>query len=257
MKRMTFERGDARLSVRDYGGDGDPLVLVHGLSASQKSWRRLIADFGDRCRLITYDQRGHGASSRSSDYSWPSFVGDLEALVIELDLSHFAVVGSSLGAGVALEVASQTTECRAVTMIDGAFPVELPPPDTNQLGRIRHNPLFPLRRSLARLSNRGMSMSLVDALALAEAYRNRFNDWNQALRNLACPAQFLLATKEVPGPNGPPAQVARRSTAELAVTLNPLVKVRWIDAGHAIARTNPHEVAEAVIDLEPEGYAHS
>lgn len=95
-------------------------------------------------------------------------------------------------------------------------------------------------------------MSLVDASALAEAYRNEFTNWDQALRNLAWPAQYLLAAEEAPGPKGPAEQSARRATAELAVTLSPLVKVQWIDGGHAMARTNPHEVTKAVIELERE-----
>jgi pimeloyl-ACP methyl ester carboxylesterase len=137
-------------------------------------------------------------------------------------------------------------------MIDGAFPVELPPPNTSQLDRVQHHPLYPILWSVARLRNRGLSMSLVDALTVAEEYRAQFANWKQALCNLACPAQYLLATEEVPGPNGPPAQAARRATAELAVTLNPLVEVHWIDAGHAMARTHPHEVARAVMELELE-----
>jgi pimeloyl-ACP methyl ester carboxylesterase len=252
MKRTRLERGDARLSIRDYGGDGSPLVLIHGLGLGQKSWANLIAALGDRYRIITYDQRGHGSSTQSSDYSWSSFVGDVEALISELALTDFTLVGHSLGAGVALDVASETSRCRAVTMIDGAFPVELPPPNTSQLDRVQHHPLYPILRSVARLRNRGLSMSLVDALTVAEEYRAQFANWKQALCNLACPAQYLLATEDVPGPNGPPAQAARRATAELAVTLNPLVEVHWIDAGHAMARTHPHEVARAVMELELE-----
>jgi pimeloyl-ACP methyl ester carboxylesterase len=250
MKRTTLQRGDARLSVRDYGGDGIPLVLIHGLGSSQKFWAKLIAALSDRYRIITYDQRGHGASARSSDYSWPSFVGDLGALVSEFALANFALVGHSLGAGVALEVASQRSACRAVTMIDGAFPVELPRPDTSQLDRIRHNPLYPIPRSVARLRKLGLSMSLVDALTVAEEYWVQFANWEQALCSLDCPAQYLFAAKEAPGPNGPPTQAARRATAELSVTLNPLVEVHWIDAGHAMARGHPQEVAKSVMELQ-------
>src|SRR5665213_597055 len=105
MKQTTLQRGDARLSVRDDGGDGSPLVMIHGLGLSQKSWTNLIAALGNRYRFITYDQRGHGASTQSSDYSWSSFVGDLEALISELALTNYALVGLSLGAGVALDVA--------------------------------------------------------------------------------------------------------------------------------------------------------
>jgi hypothetical protein len=67
---------------------------------------------------------------------------------------------------------------------------------------------------------------------------------------LTCPAQYLLGTKEVRGPNGPPAQEARRATAELIVNLNPMVQVQWIDGGHGMARTNPLDVARAITRLE-------
>jgi pimeloyl-ACP methyl ester carboxylesterase len=251
MKRTTLQRGDARLSVRDYGGDGSSLVLIHGLGLSQKSWTNLIAALDDRYRFITYDQRGHGASTQSSDYSWSSFVGDLEALIGELALANYALVGHSLGAGVALDVASRTSECRAVTMIDGAFPIEMPPPDTSQIDRIQHNLLYPILSGVARVRNRGLSISLADALSVAEEYRVQCAQWEQALCTLACPAQYLLAIAQTPGPNGQAAQAARNATAERAVVLNPLVQVHWIDAGHGMARTHPHEVAKAVTELEP------
>jgi len=251
MKRTTLQRGDARLSIRDYGGDGSPLVMIHGLGLSQKSWTNLIAALGDRYRFITYDQRGHGASTQSSDYSWSSFVEDLEALIGELALANYALVGHSLGAGVALDVASRARECRAVTMIDGAFPVEMPPPDTSQIDRIQHNPLYPILRGVARVRNRGLSMSLVDALSVAEEYRVQCAQWEQALCTLACPAQYLLAIEQTPGPNGQAAQAARNATAERAGALNPLVQVHWIDAGHGMARTHAHEVAKVVRELEP------
>jgi pimeloyl-ACP methyl ester carboxylesterase len=250
VKHIKLKSEGARLSVRDYGGNGEPLVLIHGLGASQKSWRRLITELGDRYRIITYDQRGHGGSGHSSDYSWLSFVGDLEELIVQLGLTNFALAGHSLGAGVALEVARQTNQCRAVTMIDGAFPVEVPPPDTNQLDRLQHNPLFILLRGARRVVNRGMSMSFADVLALAEEYRHQFPRWEQELRSLTCPAQYLLGTKQG-GPNGPIIQEARQATAELIVSLNPMVKVQWIDGGHGMARTNPVDVARAITGFEP------
>lgn len=251
MKHIKLKCDGVQLSVRDYGGDGDPLVLIHGLGASQKSWRRLITQLGDRYRIITYDQRGHGGSSQSSDYSWFSFVSDLDALVVQLGLTNFALAGHSLGAGVALEVASQTNQCRAVTMIDGAFPVEVPPPDTSQLNRLQHNPVFLLLYGVARLTKRRMSMSFADALAVGDEYLHQFSRWEQELRSLTCPAQYLLGTKQR-GPNGPAGQEARRATAELTVNLNPLVKVQWINGGHGMARTNPLDVARAITGLEPE-----
>jgi pimeloyl-ACP methyl ester carboxylesterase len=110
--------------------------------------------------------------------------------------------------------------------------------------------LQPVRRSLARLRHRGSSMSLADAKTVADEYWAQFAARDQALRSLDCPAQYLLATQEPPGPNGPPNKAARLATAELAVTLNPLVGVQWIDAGHGMIRTHPDEVAKAVMKLD-------
>lgn len=178
-----------------------------------------------------------------------SFVGDLRALIVQLGLSNFALVGHSLGAGVALDVAGQTNQCRAVTMIDGAFPVEVPSPDTHQLDRFQHNPLFLLLRGVLRIANRGVSMSFADVLALAEEYRHQFTRWEEELRSLSFPALYLLGTKQG-GPNGPSIQQARRATAELIVNLNPLIRVEWINGGHGMTRTNPLDVVSAITGLE-------
>jgi hypothetical protein len=55
-----------------------------------------------------------------------------------------------------------------------------------------------------------MSMSLADALTVAEEYRAQFVALEQDLRSLDCPAQYLLAANEAQGPNAPATQAARR-----------------------------------------------
>jgi len=51
---------------------------------------------------VTYDQRGHGASSRASDYSPSSFLPDVEAVVVELALEDVVLVGHSPGSHLAV-----------------------------------------------------------------------------------------------------------------------------------------------------------
>ena len=63
-------------------GDGAPLVLLHGLSATRRNvvqGSRHLAKRG--YRLIAYDARGHGASTPAQSYGYPELVGDLEAVL--------------------------------------------------------------------------------------------------------------------------------------------------------------------------------
>ncbi len=84
-------------------GDGPPVVLLHGLSATRRNvvqGSRALVKRG--YRLISYDARGHGTSSPAPGYDYADLVGDLEAVLAELDLETAALVGSSMGAATAM-----------------------------------------------------------------------------------------------------------------------------------------------------------
>jgi pimeloyl-ACP methyl ester carboxylesterase len=93
----------------DEVGEGPPIVLVHGLSATRRNvvqGSRHLAKRG--YRLIAYDARGHGASSPSPDeasYEYADLVADLEAVIEHLELDRPALVGSSMGAATVLTYA--------------------------------------------------------------------------------------------------------------------------------------------------------
>jgi 3-oxoadipate enol-lactonase len=92
-------------------GEGPPVVLLHGLSATRRNVvqgsRHLIKR---GYRLIAYDARGHGASSPAGSYEYPELVGDLEAVLDRLEIERTALVGSSMGAATALAFALEHPE---------------------------------------------------------------------------------------------------------------------------------------------------
>lgn len=57
--------GDPRL-VYDDMGSGQTVVLIHGWSGSRQYWKRNIEQLSSQCRVLAYDQRFHGDSSRSA-----------------------------------------------------------------------------------------------------------------------------------------------------------------------------------------------
>jgi pimeloyl-ACP methyl ester carboxylesterase len=92
-------------------GDGPPVVLLHGLSATRRNVvqgsRHLIRR---GYRLISYDARGHGASDPAPRYEYADLVGDLEAVLGYFDLERAALAGSSMGAATAMAFALEHPE---------------------------------------------------------------------------------------------------------------------------------------------------
>jgi len=84
-------------------GDGPPVVLLHGLSATRRNvvqGSRALVKRG--YRLIAYDARGHGQSQPGPSYEYSDLVEDLEAVLAELELDSAPLVGSSMGAATAM-----------------------------------------------------------------------------------------------------------------------------------------------------------
>ncbi|MBC9730948.1 alpha/beta fold hydrolase [Streptomyces sp. TRM68367] len=103
-----------RIAYRDHTPPGPratlapPLLLLHGLAGHQGEWDALIPLFlADGHRVVTYDARGHGASTlRPADTTRAAHVRDAVALVDELSLAPVTLIGQSLGGHTAMLLAA-------------------------------------------------------------------------------------------------------------------------------------------------------
>src|SRR6478609_1241925 len=99
----TISNGPVTLHVEDSGGEGRPVVLVHGWPLSGASWSaRLPGLTGAGYRVVTYDRRGFGESDKPGDasgYDYDTLTGDLAAVLTGLDLDDVTLVGFSMGGG--------------------------------------------------------------------------------------------------------------------------------------------------------------
>lgn len=82
-------------------GAGQPVVLIHGYPLNGHSWERQTRDLLDAgYRVITYDRRGFGRSSKAgTGYDYDTFSADLNSLLESLDLRDVVLVGFSMGTG--------------------------------------------------------------------------------------------------------------------------------------------------------------
>jgi len=82
-------------------GSGQAVVLIHGYPLDGDSWERQTRDLlEDGYRVVTYDRRGFGRSSKvGGGYDYDTFAADLHAVLEALDLRDVVLVGFSMGTG--------------------------------------------------------------------------------------------------------------------------------------------------------------
>jgi peroxiredoxin len=96
----TENSTDIELYYEDHGS-GQPVVLIHGYPLDGSSWEKQTAALlGAGYRVITYDRRGFGKSSKPAEgYDYDTFAADLNTLLTTLDLNDVVLVGFSMGTG--------------------------------------------------------------------------------------------------------------------------------------------------------------
>jgi pimeloyl-ACP methyl ester carboxylesterase len=82
-------------------GSGQPVVLIHGYPLDGNSWERQSRELiAAGYRVITYDRRGFGKSSKAgAGYDYDTFAADLDKVLTALDLRDVILVGFSMGTG--------------------------------------------------------------------------------------------------------------------------------------------------------------
>ena len=107
-------------------GTGSPVILIHGWPLSGRSWEKQVPALLDAGhRVITYDRRGFGDSSKpTSGYDYNTFAADLQKLVTKLDLRDVTLVGFSMGGG---EVARYLGAYGAERVSKAVFIAAVPP----------------------------------------------------------------------------------------------------------------------------------
>lgn len=113
------------VAVRDFGGSGAPVLLLHGAGANLVSMQVLAGELSPRFRVIAVDLRGHGRSG-DGPWEWEAVIGDLEAVRDGLGLPEPAVVGWSLGGMIAALWAGRHPMCPAAVSLDGTPPPSRP-----------------------------------------------------------------------------------------------------------------------------------
>ena len=268
---------DLRMRYLDWGGDGAPVLALHGL-ASSAHWYDIVAPLlRDRFRIIAPDQRGHGQTTQASDgYGWRSVASDAVGLLDMLDIEKAVVFGHSWGGNVAVGLAAHYPErVSALVMIDGGFfsPQMLPGATWEAFSqRLAPRDVSGTRAEfLARMSGQlavcwnaeierivqtmvyerdGQIYDILRPENQAQVIRAMWDDPASELwPKIQCPALIVPA-----GPSPDRANtdftLTRKRMVELAAAGIPNCQVHWIpDTIHDIGYHKPEELAGVIFDF--------
>ena len=111
----------------ELSGQGEPLLLIHGLGSSTRDWEDMIP-FLPNFQIITIDLRGHGKSKKpKGPYSIKLFANDIVSLLKSLNIQPVHTLGISLGGAIALQMAIDFPEfTKSIVVINSAaeFPMD-------------------------------------------------------------------------------------------------------------------------------------
>ncbi len=89
----------------DITGQGQPLVLIHGLFGSFENLGVIARALQDQFQLINIDLRNHGRSPHTDMMDYPQMANDVVATLQQLGIKKYAVLGHSMGGKVAMQMA--------------------------------------------------------------------------------------------------------------------------------------------------------
>ena len=131
MKDIRIQSGSIGIQVRDYEGEGEPLILLHFGGANLVMWQRAASYFLKDFRVIVPDLRGHGKSDKPEvGNDIETMAQDVLLLMDQLGVNQAHLVGSSLGAEVGLALAALFPDRVKSLVCEGALHSEFGPYST-------------------------------------------------------------------------------------------------------------------------------
>ena len=272
--------GGLRMHVRNWGGEGRPVVLLHGLASTCRIWDFVAPILARDFAVIAVDQRGHGDSGKPEQgYDFASIAGDAAALLEGRGIQSPVLVGHSWGADVALELAAARPDLlQGIVFVDGGTIdasaryntlddalVQMAPPDfrgvtpTQFMERVRSGgqwaTLIGQHGKSAEDIILGNFETLEDGTLRAKLSRDNHLRiiralWDHHPRELyprvSCPV-LMMPARQRENPDAYERTLARSESIAAAERLLPRSKTVWLeDSIHDVPVQRPELVADTI-----------
>jgi pimeloyl-ACP methyl ester carboxylesterase len=102
---MGFAKAQGGDLYYEEKGDGDPILLIHPAGATASTWGSVARELAEVGRVVAYDRRGYSRSPGAPVHSIPVHTADAAALLDTVHARSAVVVGTSVGATIAIDLA--------------------------------------------------------------------------------------------------------------------------------------------------------
>jgi pimeloyl-ACP methyl ester carboxylesterase len=110
------------INYLDWGGDGAPLILLHGMGDNAHIFDDLVPALGRGFRVIAYSRRGHGRSGKAGPYSTATFVEDLRQFLDRLGLTKVSLAAwSHSGSEMSLMAETHADRVHKIVYLESAY----------------------------------------------------------------------------------------------------------------------------------------
>ncbi|MEY2473851.1 MAG: hypothetical protein QOK28_3180 [Actinomycetota bacterium] len=263
------------IAYTDHGGSGPDLLLAHATGFCGGVWAPIAGQLMSQFRVVTFDERGHGASgpAPNDEYAWDGFATDALAVVDELGLQHPFGGGHSCG-GALLTLAEirRPGTFRAIWAYEPIiFPIDepadvQPTPNGNRLsdGARRRRATFASRTEARDNYASKPPLMWLDPRCLDGYLACGLIDEPDGTVRLACEPESEARTYEMGGRHGaysrldevgcPVALVCGENTDAIGPAVLPLLAARlqhatvdvWVDHGHFGCLVDPERTVASI-----------
>jgi pimeloyl-ACP methyl ester carboxylesterase len=288
MERKTIvASGSVKLAVREWGGRGQALLLIHGLASSSHIFDLVAPLLVGSFRVVAYDQRGHGLSSKpGSGYGYATVAADAVTVIDRLRLERPILLGHSWGGSVALEVAVRhPRKVAGAILLDGGFgslrdhmdwattrealaPPHLAGMPVDEFLALLRQMVGPSMPVTPQIEAVALSLMRVDTTRRIRPRLSRRNHlrilramWEQdavsLLRRVSVPTLVLLTRPAQLGSEADEFLAMKRGAAGAVRKIGGPVRVEWIEGIHDVPLQRPRAVAGRIRRFAAQSVADS
>lgn len=91
-------------------GEGQPLIILHGLFGSADNWQTLGKKFSEDFEVYLVDQRNHGRSAHDKEWNYDVMAEDVQELIMDHHLENVILLGHSMGGKTVMQAARNHPE---------------------------------------------------------------------------------------------------------------------------------------------------